>query len=137
MKSARVSSPEEIERAVCSVVEEFPTIKLAILFGSAAKGGLRPDSDIDLAVAGDLPLGEEISFQLMGHVAAALGRAVDLLDLSVVSGPVLGEALRGRIFVKKDPAVLARVMRRQWHWEADVAPIWRAVVQERIANVFK
>ena len=52
--------------------------KEVFVFGSAANGSLRPDSDIDLAVAGLPP---ERFYRAMGKAADALGRSVDLIDL--------------------------------------------------------
>jgi predicted nucleotidyltransferase len=48
------------------------------LFGSATKGGLRPDSDIDLAVRGLPP---RVYFSAVSKASNLLGRAVDLVDL--------------------------------------------------------
>ena len=48
------------------------------VFGSASKGKLRPDSDVDIAVAGLPP---EVFFRAMGIASRALGRQVDLVDL--------------------------------------------------------
>jgi predicted nucleotidyltransferase len=48
------------------------------LFGSAARGVARPDSDIDLAVSGLPP---ERFFHAMGLVLKAIGRPLDLIDL--------------------------------------------------------
>jgi predicted nucleotidyltransferase len=48
------------------------------VFGSATKGGLRPDSDIDMAVSG---LPAKIYFSAISRVSDLLGRPVDLVDL--------------------------------------------------------
>jgi predicted nucleotidyltransferase len=48
------------------------------VFGSARKGILRPNSDVDLAVSGLPP---EAFFRAMGKASRALGRQVDLIDL--------------------------------------------------------
>jgi predicted nucleotidyltransferase len=50
------------------------------VFGSAGKGRLRPDSDVDIAVAGLPPEG---FFRAMGKASRAVGRPVDLIDLDV------------------------------------------------------
>jgi uncharacterized protein len=52
--------------------------KEVYVFGSASKGQMRPDSDIDLAVSGLPP---EVFFRAMGIASRALGRQVDLVDL--------------------------------------------------------
>ena len=48
------------------------------LFGSAARGTLRPDSDIDLAVSGLPPA---LFFRAMAQAGDTLGRPLDLVDL--------------------------------------------------------
>lgn len=50
------------------------------VFGSAGKGKLRPDSDVDIAVSGLPP---EVFFRAMGKASRAVGRPVDLIDLDV------------------------------------------------------
>jgi len=52
------------------------------LFGSGVKGGLREDSDIDLAVSGLAP---EKFFQAMGQIGDILQRPFDLVDLDEVN----------------------------------------------------
>ncbi len=48
------------------------------IFGSAAKGGLRPDSDVDMAVSGLPP---PVYFLAMSKASELIGRPVDLVDL--------------------------------------------------------
>jgi predicted nucleotidyltransferase len=48
------------------------------LFGSAARGGLREGSDVDLAVSGLPP---EVFFRAMSRAGDALGCPLDLVDL--------------------------------------------------------
>ncbi len=52
------------------------------LFGSAAKGILREDSDIDFAVAGLPP---ERFFRAIGEVGDIVQRNIDLVDLDEVN----------------------------------------------------
>ncbi|MCX6602364.1 MAG: nucleotidyltransferase domain-containing protein [Acidobacteria bacterium] len=59
------------------------------LFGSAVKGQLRPNSDIDMAVAG---LPARIYFSAVSQASDLIGRPVDLVDLDDDSG--LGRYLR-------------------------------------------
>ena len=55
------------------------------VFGSAVKGLLRPDSDIDMAVSG-LPPG--VYFAAISQASDLIGRPVDLVDLDDESGLV-------------------------------------------------
>jgi uncharacterized protein len=48
------------------------------VFGSAAKGALRPDSDVDMAVTGLPP---KVYFSAISKASGLLGRPVDLVDL--------------------------------------------------------
>ena len=48
------------------------------VLGSAAKGELRPDSDVDMAVSG---LPASVYFSAVSRASDILGRPVDLVDL--------------------------------------------------------
>jgi predicted nucleotidyltransferase len=48
------------------------------IFGSAASGRLRPDSDVDMAVTG---LPAQVYFSAVSKASDLLGRPVDLVDL--------------------------------------------------------
>ena len=52
--------------------------KEVYVFGSASKGRMRPNSDIDIAVSGLPP---EVFFRAMAKASRALGRPIDLIDL--------------------------------------------------------
>jgi predicted nucleotidyltransferase len=52
--------------------------KEVYVFGSAAHGTLRENSDVDIAVSGLPP---EVFFRAMAKASRALGRPVDLVDL--------------------------------------------------------
>ncbi|MBA2353283.1 MAG: nucleotidyltransferase family protein [Acidobacteria bacterium] len=62
------------------------------VFGSAARGELRPDSDIDLLVEFDRPVSLFEFARLRGHLQDLLGRPVDL-----VTREALKPQLRARI----------------------------------------
>lgn len=55
------------------------------VFGSAVKGQLRPNSDIDMAVSGLPPL---VYFSAISQASDLIGRPVDLVDLDDDSGLV-------------------------------------------------
>ncbi|MGA2984446.1 MAG: nucleotidyltransferase domain-containing protein [Terriglobia bacterium] len=52
--------------------------KEVYVFGSAAHGTLRENSDVDMAVSGLPP---EVFFRAMAKASRALGRPIDLIDL--------------------------------------------------------
>jgi len=58
---------------------------LIYLFGSSYQGRMRPDSDIDVAILSDNSLDAYQFFLIAQELAEALGREVDLIDLSQAS----------------------------------------------------
>ncbi len=68
----------KIERAAAAL--KAAGAREVYVFGSAAKGKLRPESDVDIAVSGLPP---EAFFRAMGKASRALGLPVDLIDLDV------------------------------------------------------
>jgi predicted nucleotidyltransferase len=63
----------------------MPDVVAIYLFGSAAAGQLRADSDIDLAVLPDTPVPVAQLWSLAQGLAVSAGRDVDLIDLQSVS----------------------------------------------------
>jgi predicted nucleotidyltransferase len=59
------------------LASEFGVMSL-VLFGSVARDQARPDSDIDLLVEFDRPVGYFGLFRLQDHLADLLGAPVDL-----------------------------------------------------------
>lgn len=60
-------------------------IRLAVLFGSAASGRARPDSDVDVAVLGEPELDAAAESRLTRTLSLATGRNVDLIRLPCAS----------------------------------------------------
>ncbi len=68
----------------------------AVVFGSAARGELRADSDIDIAVAAEGPLSSEMRYGIINAISGISGRPIDLVDLKTARGVLLARALQGR-----------------------------------------
>ena len=66
----------KVEKAVAAL--KAAGAREVYLFGSAAKGVLRENSDVDLAVSGLPP---EVFLRAMAQASRALGRPLDLVDL--------------------------------------------------------
>lgn len=78
------------------ILARYPQIELAFLFGSLASGKARPDSDLDLAVQAAQPLDVDTKMAMIGDLAEAFGRPVDLIDLRLAGEPLLGQILKGQ-----------------------------------------
>ncbi|MGV6809599.1 MAG: type VII toxin-antitoxin system MntA family adenylyltransferase antitoxin [bacterium] len=94
--SSQIESPRIDQQLRCVLINTCPTLRLAILFGSLAKGTATPSSDLDLAVQMDQPLTVEIKMALIEALALEFGRPVDLIDLRVAGEPLVGEVFKGR-----------------------------------------
>lgn len=112
-----------VDDQVRHCLSSHPEIGLAIVFGSIAAGRDTPDSDVDLAVAGSRPLSARDKLGLIGDLALATGRPVDLVDLATATGPILGRILAtGRLVHCSDRALYAEVIKRAIYDDADMAP---------------
>ena len=118
--------------ALAELVGKVPEIRLAILFGSTARGRERPDSDIDLAVAGDRALNVAVRARLIESIALLCGRPIDLVDLREAGYSLLREALlRGRLIHCADPVLLAELRTKMLFDREDFLPLQRRALEER------
>ena len=105
---------------------------MAFVFGSLTAEHARPDSDLDVAILATTPLSSQIRMDMIGDLALAFGRPVDLLDLSQTHGPLLQQILtQGRLILCKDRAQYAELIRRNAYEEADFMPYYRRILSAR------
>jgi len=113
---------------------------MAILFGSLTAGRGRPDSDLDLAVSSTVLLTVHARIELIDELAGAVGRSIDLIDLSQAHGPLLQQVLTtGRLIRWRNRTEYAELLRGLVCEEADVMPYYRRILaarrQARIGNL--
>jgi predicted nucleotidyltransferase len=90
--------------ALTGELRTLPDVRLAVLFGSAARGELREDSDLDVLIRlgrGGLTGRAEV----LGRLETASGRRVQLVDLDEAAAAplLLADVLRdGRVLVDRD-----------------------------------
>lgn len=120
---------ETVAARLRTCFKRHPGVRLAIVFGSVAADRARPDSDIDVAVSMGRPMTAEQRVDLMGDIAYATGRPVDLVDLPAAGCLVVREALENGIQIMvADPHERARVITRLLIDEADFLPLYRRIV---------
>jgi predicted nucleotidyltransferase len=81
----------------------FP-LRLAVLFGSAARGTRRPGSDLDVGIVPrepDLPLSAELDLQV--ELTRACGTSVDLVRLDRATTLLRFQAARDGVLLLADP----------------------------------
>ena len=100
-------------------------VEVAILFGSAAKGRLRPDSDIDIGILTlpDRALSFNEELALATELERLLGREVDLVRLDTASTLLRFEASQGRHLYEARVGAFADFVARALVEHEDLRPI--------------
>ncbi len=112
-----------LKLAISESLKEFPDIQISYLFGSSITNRATASSDIDIAVAAHEALLFKEKIKIQEAQTYSLKQQVDLIDLNVVSGPILQQALcTGEQIVNKAPILLASIIKRMWYNQADMMP---------------
>lgn len=111
--------------------QQDPDIEIAILFGSMATGKFTSKSDVDLAIKKTKPLSDQQKKAFIEQIAQITGRAVDLIDLSVVGEPLLGQIIKhGKRLIGTDSRY-AELALRHVYAQADFVPYIERTLKER------
>ena len=121
----------DLNSRIQQVLAQHGGIRMAILFGSLANGRATPQSDLDLAVLMDAPLSAEAKMALIGELSQAIGRPVDLIDLSVAGEPLLGQILKHGVRLLGRDGDYAELIKRHLFEGADFMPYRRRILAER------
>lgn len=118
-----------VSRGVARCVQRRREIQAAYVFGSAATGRARRDSDVDVAVLLARPLRADraLSYRLklMGDLGSALGRSdVDVVVLNEAP-PLLAHRVlsKGRLVFERSPSARVRFQVRTAGRYADALPM--------------
>ena len=78
------------------------------------------------------PQPNDIGQKIVGDLALAFGRPIDLIDLAQTHGPLLQQILtRGRMIACKERPRYADLLLRMLYEEADYMPYYRRILAER------
>ena len=116
---------------IASTLERHTGLELAIVFGSVVRGTARDDSDLDIAVQAAQVMSASQKMVLIGDLAEALGRPVDLIDLRSVGEPLLGQILTHGLRVWGSADAQGRLLSRHLLDAADFLPYAQRIVDER------
>jgi predicted nucleotidyltransferase len=127
-----MAEPETtLDTQLLGVLSHFPNVVQALVFGSAATGKQRADSDLDIAVETHQPLTANEKISLIASLAVETGRPIDLIDLGVVAEPLLGQIVRhGRRLLGSDGAY-GQLISRHLSEQADFMPYRNRILAER------
>ena len=123
----------DIRNAIVEALGLQEDIHIAFLFGSAARNRLRPDSDVDIAVAGSRPLSIDEMMSTTRRLSQAVRREVDLVDLRVTEGLILREILtKGTALIVHDRGFLVALAKKVVYFSEDLLPYTQRLRQSRI-----
>jgi len=132
LNSSYIQLMDEIQQIIKDILSTEERIKLCILYGSAASGRLRKDSDIDIAIAGDVLFSREYLVDLQLTLSRRLCREVDIVDMKNLEGLILSEILRkGKVLIKKDTGLYAEFIKKVIYFNEDVLPNIRMILKKR------
>ncbi len=122
----------ELGERIKRILRAEPGLSLAVLYGSAATGTMRADSDVDIALLFTRPMNAEQKMDLISRLAGELQRDVDVVDLFSLSGTLLKQILRkGRVLMETRSGTLARLLQRMIHNQSDMMPYVTRTLLER------
>jgi predicted nucleotidyltransferase len=106
-------------------------IRLSIVFGSVASNSQTPESDLDIAVLSNGPLTTRRRQTLIESLAKVCHRPVDLIDLSTVGEPLLGQILQQGQRLTGTDSSWATLVTRHLFDAADFLPYRNRMLKER------
>jgi predicted nucleotidyltransferase len=115
-----------------AVLQRFPAVRLAAVFGSAARGDERPGSDVDVALllSPDTP---DLRLELEAELGRAAGREIDLVYLDTAPALLRFEIARDGVLLagRRDDWVdfRTRAMIDWWDWAPTARMINEAAIQ--------
>ena len=122
-----MSLEEQLKQAAASL----PNIRLLVLFGSAARGGDRPRSDVDVGIILEEPASRAEVETMFGRAA---GRPIDIVYLNDAPPQLRFEIARdGRVLIERVPYAWAdfraRAMIDWWDWAPTARMIHAAAIE--------
>jgi len=121
------------EDSLLEALARFPAVRLAVLFGSTARGRTTPRSDLDLGVLLE-PEAATTLWEVEGAVGEAARRPVDLIDLRRAPPLLRFEIARdGRVLLERQEGDWKRFKVRAlldwWDWAPTARSLHRLAVQ--------
>lgn len=122
---------EDIDSKICTALGKFPDVRLLLAFGSVAAGKATPESDLDIAMLANGPITVDMKIEIIRALADSVGRPVDLVDLSQVGEPLLGQILQHGRKLFGDNQSYAKLLSQHLIDQSDFVPYQSRILRER------
>ncbi|MFZ5876514.1 MAG: nucleotidyltransferase domain-containing protein [Nitrospirota bacterium] len=87
--------PESVIQKICAVLERYPQVERAILYGSRAKGNFKNGSDIDLTLRGSTALTLHVIYRILDDLDdLLLPYTIDLSIFNDIGDPEVIEHIQ-------------------------------------------
>ena len=124
-------SNQALQKQLQKILESFPVVRIAFLFGSLMRGTAHFSSDLDLGVAGNRTLTTTERYDLTTALALAVQRPIDLIDLREAGPVILRSALHGHRIWMSDQLLYAFLIIRSVTLAADFEPCRQTILTLR------
>ena len=132
----RPQTRDEVVSCVRDVLKGFPDIRLALVYGSAARNQLRDHSDVDVAVGAGVPLSWEVRINLQLVLSDALQRSVDLIDLETLTGLLWELLWTEGVYVLRDHDLIVKYTGKAQSFVEEIKPGMMEMIEYRLAKEF-
>ncbi len=124
---------EKSLEALCRTLADLPGVRLAVLFGSTARGRETASSDLDVGVLLEEDGGTTL-WQVETALAAAVARPLDLVDLRRAPPLLRCQVAReGRLLVERREGdwkqFKLRALRDWWDWAPTARRLHRRAIE--------
>ena len=124
----------ELEERLRQVAASWPEIRLAVLFGSTARGESGPASDVDIGLILE-PYSAEVRFRVDAQLGRAAGKEVDTVLLDDAPPLLRFEVTRdGALLFEREEGLWtsfqAKAMVDWWDWAPTARMIQKAIIED-------
>ncbi len=125
---------ELLKMKIKNVLEQYKSVKLAILYGSGINDRKKNKNDIDIAVADLKKIDYEKLAKLQLDLEKELGNKVDLVDMSTINGVILQQILcKGERVICIDQSLMVSYIMKMLYFQEDMLPNYTMILKKRAA----
>lgn len=115
-------------------------VDLVLVYGSFARGTAGKHSDVDIAIAGPMPISLDDKMSMQAGLSIVLGRELDIVDLVRAEGIFLHRIVsEGAVVLETAPsgrAAYEKYLKRALYFNADYYPVYARDQKLRLKRLY-